>query len=61
MTEFNDELAFKLAKNDKQILRDWIVELEERISNTTDGDDIVALKRRLRIVRDRLDNCEWSE
>ena len=58
MTEFNDELADILAKNNKQLLNDWAVELEGRIANAS-PQEMVVLKRRLRIIKDHIGSCDW--
>ena len=60
MTEFNDELAEKLAVNDKQLLRNWVAELEARLDSAT-SQERSMLSRRLRIIKDHIDNCDWAE
>ena len=62
MADFNTEFANKILLNDKQLLRDWITEMENTLRyNEPSREDSKVLKRRIRIVKDYLQDDEETD
>ena len=62
MSDFNAELANKILANNPQVLRDWITEMENTLRyNEPSAADAKVLKRRIRIVKDYLQDDEETD
>ena len=62
MADFNTEFANKILLNDKQLLRDWITEMENTLRyNEPSREDAKVLQRRIRIVKDYLQDDEETD
>ena len=62
MSDFNAELANKILANNPQVLRDWITEMENTLRYNEPSDaDAKVLKRRIRVVKDYLQDDEETD
>ena len=62
MADFNTEFANKILLNDKQLLRDWITEMENTLRyNEPSREDAKVLQCRIRIVKDYLQDDEETD
>ena len=60
MSDFNNRLGAMISANDKQGMREWIIEMNGKIPRCTD-EECKILSRRIRILEDYLKDDEESE